>query len=91
MKKIIQHFRRMPQAAQALFLLLSAVLLALIIEIGVFQFSFFTQNSENYPETELDLSSLDGWNGDVLMEKFEDPLWDELYKPCLACGTCTFV
>ena len=56
MKKIIQHFRRMPQAAQALFLLLSAVLLALIIEIGVFQFSFFTQNSENYPETELDLS-----------------------------------
>ena len=18
-------------------------------------------------------------------------LWDELYKPCLACGTCTFV
>ena len=35
--------------------------------------------------------SLDGWNGDVLMEKFEDPLWDELYKPCLACGTCTFV
>ena len=25
------------------------------------------------------------------MEKFEDPLWDELYKPCLACGTCTFV
>ena len=35
--------------------------------------------------------SLEGWNGDVLMEKFEDPLWDELYKPCLACGTCTFV
>ena len=66
MKKIIQHFRRMPQAAQALFLLLSAVLLALIIEIGVFQFSFFTQNSENYPETELDLSSLDGWNGEAL-------------------------
>ena len=56
----------MTQEAQALFLLLSAVLLALIIEIGVFQFSFFTQNSENYPETELDLSSLDGWNGEAL-------------------------
>lgn len=35
--------------------------------------------------------SLGGWNGDVLMEKFESPLWEELYKPCLACGTCTFV
>ena len=35
--------------------------------------------------------SLEGWNGDVLMEKFDSPLWEELYKPCLACGTCTFV
>ena len=43
---------------------------------------------EQLPYTNL---SLEGWNGDVLMEKFEDPLWDELYKPCLACGTCTFV
>jgi ferredoxin len=22
---------------------------------------------------------------------FEHPLWDELYRPCLGCGTCTFV
>ena len=35
--------------------------------------------------------SLDGWNGEVLSEKFDSPLWEELYKPCLACGTCTFV
>ena len=35
--------------------------------------------------------SLDGWGGDVLTEKFDAPLWEELYKPCLACGTCTFV
>ena len=35
--------------------------------------------------------SLEGWNGDVLMEKFESPVWEKLYKPCLACGTCTFV
>ena len=35
--------------------------------------------------------SLEGWNGDVLMEKFDSPIWEELYKPCLACGTCTFV
>ncbi|MBQ2675902.1 MAG: 4Fe-4S dicluster domain-containing protein [Clostridia bacterium] len=35
--------------------------------------------------------SLEGWNGDVLTEKFDSALWEELYKPCLACGTCTFV
>ena len=35
--------------------------------------------------------SLEGWGGDVLDEKFNSPLWEELYKPCLACGTCTFV
>lgn len=35
--------------------------------------------------------SLDGWNGDALDEKFNSELWEELYKPCLACGTCTFV
>ena len=35
--------------------------------------------------------SLEGWNGDALTEKFDSPLWEELYRPCLACGTCTFV
>ena len=35
--------------------------------------------------------SLEGWNGDALTEKFDSSLWEELYKPCLACGTCTFV
>ena len=35
--------------------------------------------------------SLDGWDGGATDEKFGDPLWEELYKPCLACGTCTFV
>ena len=35
--------------------------------------------------------SLEGWNGDALSEKFDSPVWQELYKPCLACGTCTFV
>ena len=34
---------------------------------------------------------LEGWNGDALKEKFDSPLWEQLYKPCLACGTCTFV
>ncbi len=35
--------------------------------------------------------SLDMWGGDELLEKFNSPIWEELYKPCLACGTCTFV
>lgn len=30
--------------------------------------------------------SLEGWNGDVLTEKFNSTVWEELYKPCLACG-----
>ncbi len=35
--------------------------------------------------------SLEGWGGDVLEEKFNSAKWEELYRPCLACGTCTFV
>ncbi len=36
--------------------------------------------------------SLDGWGEEaVLLDKFNSPIWEELYKPCLACGTCTFV
>ncbi len=35
--------------------------------------------------------SLAGWGGDALDEKFNSPIWEDLYKPCLACGTCTFV
>lgn len=43
---------------------------------------------EKLPYTHL---SLEGWNGEALKEKFDSPVWEELYKPCLACGTCTFV
>lgn len=35
--------------------------------------------------------SLEGWGPNKTQEKFHDSLWEELYKPCLACGTCTFV
>ncbi len=35
--------------------------------------------------------SLEGWDGNATDEKFDSPVWEELYKPCLACGTCTFV
>ncbi len=35
--------------------------------------------------------SLEGWDGTKTEEKFGSAVWEELYKPCLACGTCTFV
>ncbi len=35
--------------------------------------------------------SLEGWDGNSTSDKFDSELWEELYKPCLACGTCTFV
>ena len=34
---------------------------------------------------------LEGWDGNATEKRFDSPLWEELYKPCLACGTCTFV
>ncbi len=43
---------------------------------------------EKLPYTGL---SLEGWDGEHLTEKFDAENWDELYKTCLACGTCTFV
>ncbi|MBP3609670.1 MAG: 4Fe-4S dicluster domain-containing protein [Lachnospiraceae bacterium] len=43
---------------------------------------------EKLPYSDL---SLEGWNGDALTEKFNSPVWEDLYKPCQACGTCTFV
>ena len=35
--------------------------------------------------------SLDYFKNTPMQEIFDSPKWDELYKPCLACGTCTFV
>lgn len=35
--------------------------------------------------------SLEGWGGEALSARFSSRLWEELYRPCLACGTCTFV
>ena len=34
---------------------------------------------------------LEGFDGDHLMEIFNDPKWAELSAACLGCGTCTFV
>ena len=35
--------------------------------------------------------NLDGFDGDHLMDRFNDPKWAELSRACLGCGTCTFV
>ena len=35
--------------------------------------------------------NLTGFDGDHLMERFNDPRWSELARGCLGCGTCTFV
>ena len=35
--------------------------------------------------------SLENWGAAAADKNFDSPLWEQLYKPCLACGTCTFV
>ncbi len=35
--------------------------------------------------------SLDNWGAGAAQRNFDSPIWEQLYKPCLACGTCTFV
>ena len=35
--------------------------------------------------------SLEKWGAAAADKNFNSPLWEELYRPCLACGTCTFV
>ena len=35
--------------------------------------------------------SLEKWGAEAAAKNFDSPLWEQLYKPCLACGTCTFV
>ncbi len=32
-----------------------------------------------------------GFDGEHLMERFNDPKWESLSRACLGCGTCTFV
>ena len=83
MKKLMQQFRRVSRSAQALILILAAAALALVLEIGVFHISFFTQDQERYPQTEIDLSSMDGWNGEALPLLPENPTvsFDNLSVP----------
>ena len=43
---------------------------------------------EKLPLKDLDLSK---WGAAAVQANFDSPLWEEMYSPCLACGTCTFV
>ena len=43
---------------------------------------------EKLPYSKL---SLDKWGAAAADQNFDSPLWEQLYSPCLACGTCTFV
>ncbi len=43
---------------------------------------------DKLPLKDLDLT---GFEGDKLMELFNNPAWAELSESCLGCGTCTFV
>ena len=43
---------------------------------------------QRLPLKDLDLSA---WGAEAAQKNFDSPLWEQLYKPCLACGTCTFV
>jgi len=35
--------------------------------------------------------TLEGWGAEAAQTRFDSPLWEQLHKSCLACGTCTFV
>ncbi len=43
---------------------------------------------DRLPYSRLDLSKFTPEN---TMELFHSEAWEDMYKPCLACGTCTFV
>ena len=43
---------------------------------------------EKLPLKDLDLSK---WGAEAVDQNFDSPLWEQLSRACLACGTCTFV
>ena len=43
---------------------------------------------EKLPYSNLSLSK---WGAAAADKNFNSPVWEQLYSPCLACGTCTFV
>ena len=66
MNHINTKFRQLSVPAAVLVSLGAALFLALALEIGVFQFSYFIQSFGDYPETAMDLSAEAGWNSEAL-------------------------
>jgi hypothetical protein len=62
MKKIIHIFKNM----NTWLLLASALVLAALLELGIFNSSYIFRGFGNYTRAELDLSALDGYNGEAL-------------------------
>ena len=69
MKKYIAAVKK----ANVWILLMIAFLLAALLELCVFQFSFFSQNFGNYNRIEMDLSQKEGYNGEALPLLPENP------------------
>lgn len=69
MKKNIHIFMQ----ANVIVLFITALFIACVLEIGFFNFSYFSQGFGNYQRTELDLSSLEGYNGEALPILPENP------------------
>ena len=78
-KQILQHLKQ----ANAVVLLLCALFLALFLELFFFNARFFYRLPGGYERTELDLSSLDGYNGEALPLLPENPSvsFDQLSLP----------
>ena len=92
MKKAFLRINQLPAAVSALLAIAAAAFLALMIELLFFQFSFFSQDPEKYPETTLDLSSMHEWNGEALV-LFPESLtvsFDNLSLPVRSVTVRTF-
>lgn len=62
----MKKYREAIKKANLGILLISAILLAFLLELGIFQFSYFSQYFGNYNRVELDLSAMNGFNGEAL-------------------------
>lgn len=73
MKKLTARLRQLSLPAAIPVFLITAFVLSLLLELCVFQFRYIRQFSSAYPEISLDLSVLDGWNGEALALLPENP------------------
>ena len=62
MKKCMEAFHK----AKLWGLFLGAFLLAALLELAIFQFSYFSQYFGDFPRTEIDLSGMEGFQGEAL-------------------------